>query len=299
MIQVVEKAAWVHLDEGRLLTARTHGRDRFYLPGGTPEPGETPRLRTRDVCSGTLDLDNAVFEVPVTVEAAACVVTCRRTRWATVARLSLRYAQLDLSSAVLEFPLTVTARPIPFLVHPGDFPVLEEVLDDDLDPGVQLMGLDGTDAALVVLLGIDLSLCEFAGAVHLDQLRVDGWCTFATTPSGGLLRWWTRRSVLVEEHHWRSVNARHPAGAGWTPGLGALPPATLAALYRQLRKSLEDGKNEPDAADFYYGEMEMHRHDTQRPRGEVGCTAVVVGYGAVGLCGVIAAKEGAPTGSPP
>ncbi|GAA2972981.1 hypothetical protein GCM10010446_66780 [Streptomyces enissocaesilis] len=36
----------------------------------------------------------------------------------------------------------------------------------------------------------------------------------------------------------------------------------MAALYRQLRKSLEDGKNEPDAADFCYGECEMRRHDS-------------------------------------
>ncbi|WP_254406522.1 NUDIX domain-containing protein [Streptomyces sp. AC627_RSS907] len=50
MTQVVEKAAWVHLDEGRLLTARTHGRDRFYLPGGTPEPGEThPPALAREI----------------------------------------------------------------------------------------------------------------------------------------------------------------------------------------------------------------------------------------------------------
>ncbi|WP_406396584.1 hypothetical protein [Streptomyces sp. NBC_00882] len=35
----------------------------------------------------------------------------------------------------------------------------------------------------------------------------------------------------------------------------------MAALYRQLRKAFEDGKNEPGAADFYYGEMEMRRHD--------------------------------------
>ncbi|MEV0494493.1 NUDIX hydrolase [Streptomyces atratus] len=38
---MIEKVARVHLDEGQLLTARTHGRDRFYLPGGKPEPGET------------------------------------------------------------------------------------------------------------------------------------------------------------------------------------------------------------------------------------------------------------------
>jgi hypothetical protein len=39
-------------------------------------------------------------------------------------------------------------------------------------------------------------------------------------------------------------------------------PEDVAALYRQLRKAFEDGKNEPGAADFYYGECEMRRHDT-------------------------------------
>ncbi|MGW0500671.1 hypothetical protein ACWD0Z_36140 [Streptomyces sp. NPDC003007] len=29
-----------------------------------------------------------------------------------------------------------------------------------------------------------------------------------------------------------------------------------------MRKAFEDGKNEPGAADFHYGECEMPRHDT-------------------------------------
>lgn len=39
----------------------------------------------------------------------------------------------------------------------------------------------------------------------------------------------------------------------------SLQPERLAIAYRQLRKALEDSKNEPGAADFYYGEMEMRR----------------------------------------
>ncbi|MEU9117093.1 hypothetical protein AB0D04_36395 [Streptomyces sp. NPDC048483] len=31
-------------------------------------------------------------------------------------------------------------------------------------------------------------------------------------------------------------------------------------MYRQLRKAREDSKDEPGAADFYYGEMAMRRH---------------------------------------
>jgi 8-oxo-dGTP pyrophosphatase MutT (NUDIX family) len=37
----VEKVAWVLVRAGRLLVARNHGRDLFYLPGGRREPGET------------------------------------------------------------------------------------------------------------------------------------------------------------------------------------------------------------------------------------------------------------------
>ena len=40
-----------------------------------------------------------------------------------------------------------------------------------------------------------------------------------------------------------------------------LSSGAVAVLYRALRKSREDAKDEPGAADFYYGEMEMRRHD--------------------------------------
>lgn len=32
--------AWLFVRDGRVLGVRTRGRDRFYLPGGKPEPGE-------------------------------------------------------------------------------------------------------------------------------------------------------------------------------------------------------------------------------------------------------------------
>jgi hypothetical protein len=45
-----------------------------------------------------------------------------------------------------------------------------------------------------------------------------------------------------------------------------MDPGQIAGLYRALRKGREDTKDEPGAADFYYGEMEMRRH-AQRPAG--------------------------------
>jgi DNA invertase Pin-like site-specific DNA recombinase len=41
-------------------------------------------------------------------------------------------------------------------------------------------------------------------------------------------------------------------------------------IYRALRKAQEDKKNEPGAADFYYGEMEMRRHPSASTHGANG-----------------------------
>ena len=56
----------------------------------------------------------------------------------------------------------------------------------------------------------------------------------------------------------------------------------ISALYRDLRKSLEDSKDEPGAADFYYGEMEMRRLDPESPWAErriLDAYRIVSGYG--------------------
>jgi uncharacterized protein (TIGR00730 family) len=37
----VDALAWVHVRDGRMLAVRTQGKDRFYLPGGKREPGES------------------------------------------------------------------------------------------------------------------------------------------------------------------------------------------------------------------------------------------------------------------
>ncbi|MEE1931267.1 pentapeptide repeat-containing protein [Streptomyces sp. TRM 70351] len=226
------------------------------------------------VCGKRVVLDTAVFQQPVTLEIAARQVSCARTRWASTAMLHLRYAELDLRDAVFEYPVLIAARPTPFPLS-SSTGLLPETKLFGLEPGVHLATVGGVDAAHLALHDIDLSRCRFAGAVHLDQLKVDGWCTFATTPTGryGRSPWrWSPRRTLIEEHHWR-VQSRHRPDQprGWTrppEDAAVLQPAALAALYRQLRKSLEDGKNEPDAADFYYGECEMRRHDATRPWAE-------------------------------
>ena len=117
--------------------------------------------------------------------------------------------------------------------------------------------------------------------------------------------------MLAEEHHRRAHSAKvngergprsldddsssaqeggwHPPQcqpASWiTPKTVILDPLNIASLYRALRKALEDRKDEPGAADFYYGEMEMRRqgsgkthHATTRRAGDRAEHAILTLY---------------------
>ncbi|WP_328448231.1 pentapeptide repeat-containing protein [Streptomyces sp. NBC_00386] len=223
-------------------------------------------------------LSNAIFMAPVTIELLASKVSCIRTQWMSTATVRLRHADVDLTDAVLSWPVAIAAHPTSF-TYPSGKPVDEGPLAG-ANTGVRVTSVRGADAAHLVLTNIDLSTCRFSGAFHLDQLRLEGRCTFALVPAGPRL-WryqlrsrWTRRRTLAEEHRWRAALAIGNPGPprGWNPGSPfdhVLSPADVAATYRELRKALEDSKNEPGAADFYYGEMEMRRHDrVGTPRAE-------------------------------
>ncbi|MFJ8910954.1 NUDIX domain-containing protein [Amycolatopsis sp. NPDC102389] len=38
---MIDKIAWLHFQDGRVLGARSRGKSVFYLPGGKREPGES------------------------------------------------------------------------------------------------------------------------------------------------------------------------------------------------------------------------------------------------------------------
>ncbi|KOU57025.1 hypothetical protein ADK96_37105 [Streptomyces sp. IGB124] len=239
-------------------------------------------------CQGELDLSGARFRSPVTIEAATALLSCVRTRWDSTATLLLRYATADLTDAVFEYPLSVATRPAAFTSdrHPVDESALT-----GLDPRARITSLSGVNAAHLSLTDVDLSGCRLTGTFHLDQLRLEGRCAFEAAPTGLHRRGafptrWTQRRTLAEEHHWRAATG----STGWTPapsGTSPQQPSSLAPVYRHLRKSLEDAKNEPDAADFYYGEMEMRRHDGDRPRSE---RALLTLYRAVSGYGLRASR---------
>ncbi|MFD0008172.1 pentapeptide repeat-containing protein [Streptomyces sp. NPDC127178] len=240
-------------------------------------------------CAGQVMLSGAVFGGPANLSFAARGLECRRTRWSSTAEVRLRYATVDFAHAVFEYPLTIAAEADPFVLPEGQ-PVAEQALGHAPDATVRISSLRGVDAAHLVLADVDLSECLFTGTVHLDQLQMEGTCSFRTVPPGTHWRRWrlvrfTQRSTLAEEHHWRARQAA--AVPGWNAaasGTGQhVGPAQLSPVYRALRKGFEDSKNEPGAADFYYGEMEMRRHDrtgtTRAERGLLHSYWLLSGYG--------------------
>ncbi|MFI6288238.1 pentapeptide repeat-containing protein [Streptomyces sp. NPDC051018] len=213
----------------------------------------------------TADFTRAAFRAPAGLSLCAPEVLFKGARFEEKSTVALRYATVDLTDAVFLQPVAVTARSAPFEGEAAD-----ESAFAALDPAVRIRSLRGVDAAMLSLAHTDLSECRFAGSFHLDQVHLEGRWTLASSPPG-LRR--TRRQVLAEERMWRAWPGRSArARAGWgepaqnpedTPGL-----ATLTTVYRQLRKAREDAKDEPGAADLYYGEMEMRRHSHTRARAE-------------------------------
>ncbi|MDX3747375.1 pentapeptide repeat-containing protein [Streptomyces sp. AK08-02] len=234
------------------------------------------------VCLGTLHWSGAEYSKPVTIELAAPRVRFRRTRFDSAATIKVRYAAIDLTDAALSSPVTVTSHPTHFMMtgNSGREQIDESRLSaQGLRDAASVVSVRGVDVSHLVLTDVSLADCEFSGAVQLDKIRLQGDYRFPQAPKrwrrllGVPLLRATRRVTLAEEQYWRA-NKTGASASGWKSKEGidadnfTVKPRNLAATYRELRKSLEDSKNEPDAADFYYGEMEMRRHDKIRPTAE-------------------------------
>lgn len=238
-------------------------------------------------CKGDLNLSSAVFGAPVTLEVAAATVTCERTQWLSTATLRCRYATINLADAVLAAPVAVLTHSNPFTLAAGeDRRVLDEsgLTASSPDPRAHVLSIRGVDATHLVLTDIDLANCIFSGAFHLDQLRLEGDTLFAGAPaSRGRVSLYSRRSTLAEEHRWRARRTSEPQREQSSSlGPAVAGPGQVAALYRALRLALESRGDAPGAADFYYGEMEMRRHDLTKPRAErvlVSAYWLLSGYG--------------------
>lgn len=256
--------------------------------------------------AGSLHLDRAVFVASVVLETSAGSVTCTGTTWEAGVTMRLRYATVDLERATFTVPSSVTGADQPFELPnsiqldeskiAGHIAGKADATHDSWVPGV--LSMRGVDAFNLSVIDVDLSQCQFAGARLLDQLRLEGRCIFGRPPQGPCMGWawppvwrWSSRQCLAEESTWRASTPKHARWADVKPGVAQVRPERLAALYRQLRKAQEDAKNEPGAADFYYGEMEMRRHarSTPAPERAIICLYwLISGYGLRALRSLVA-----------
>ena len=216
------------------------------------------------ISADTLELEKAEFEGPLALDVAK--------------------ASIYLAHAAFRQPSTIAS------LSGSDH------LDAAAGEVPSIMNLRAVDVSNLTLSDVRLDHCRFAGAHLLDGLRLDGAVSFLSAPRGLMTSWkrlrpgyWSRRRVIVEEAEWRSMQGREhdaeerqeQASSGsavpdhrgdpdprWAAMLRpnrpeSIPTADrLAQTYRSIRKGFEDSKDEPGAADFYYGEMEMRRYGT-------------------------------------
>jgi uncharacterized protein YjbI with pentapeptide repeats len=228
-----------------------------------------------------LDLDEAIFRERVQIEATAALVSTRRVRFLAGAQLRLRWAMVVLEDT--DFAASSILTGVPRLSEPFD----NDQFDEDrfasawraqLPPmgrregRPRLLSLRRADVAGLTMANVDLRACRFLGAHNLDKLRIESEDSFHYTPHPGWTQagFWATRQTIAEEHHWRSQHDTPSNRKGWYPPECQPPdwlddteqapePVEIAGLYRSLRKGREDSKDEPGAADFYYGEMDMRR----------------------------------------
>jgi uncharacterized protein YjbI with pentapeptide repeats len=211
-------------------------------------------------CEGSLDLSSTTVAADDLGAFQASSVSLAGTTFES--RIEARIGAHDVDASAARFPMggRLTAAGGTITLRDTAFPV-RVIVAGDPDHRPRLTSLDGADVEALTLSSVDCRECRFAGAQRLDALRLEGGRIFARAPT--LLGSDRGRRVIAEEIELRRKRgSKRWAGLteSWATEPGEPPaPATIAGIYRDLRKGREDNKDEPGAADFYYGEMEMRR----------------------------------------
>jgi uncharacterized protein YjbI with pentapeptide repeats len=250
-------------------------------------------LHLQIVKGGTISLQRAKVSRDSWLSAQCTVIDLTRGAFSNGLNLSTS-AHVLLGGVELKGPSVIRGLEVP-----SEHDKSQRAAEDKLSPA-RLASLRDVDLANLRLQGVDLTACSFSGAYNLENVRLEEPFEFGEPPTG---RRWTRRRVLRDEQSWRCQFGPKRVREKWCAdgqpqqaerNLEARRDGKLArreakgvqGLYRALRKSLEDLKNEPGAADFYYGEMEMRRHAAQRTSAEglfLFAYWLVAGYALRGL----------------
>jgi uncharacterized protein YjbI with pentapeptide repeats len=207
------------------------------------------------VC-GELLLGRASFEAPVRIEISARELSCERTHFLSRTTLEVRFADVTLEDAEFGQPSIVAGSLSRFKRDDADDPLDDSELEQlcPSGPTPQISSLHRANVENLAVANVDLERCLFSRAYNLDRLRFGEGVKLDDKRRG--LK--TRRLIIAEETQFR----RPPDKGGDTGKPEGLTADRIAKTYRALRKGREDNKNEPGAADFYYGEMEMRRKDS-------------------------------------
>jgi hypothetical protein len=243
---------WVEAKSGRFKEAQFSGEARFDRAGFSSGLDLRAGFRRRTSLGrigvlGALVLDNAVFDEDLRLDATAKRLSCVRTRFSGRADLNVCWAEINLEEATFAYSSRLAGfeRP-PDQIQLDVRRAWRKRPRSGASDKPVLMSIRRANVENLAVHNMDLSSCRFVDAFGLDQMTIDVSCDFAQTPS----RRYTRRRIVVEEQELRWRHGSSPTTQ--THG-------DVAAIYRSLRKALEDHKDEPGAADFYYGEMEMRR----------------------------------------
>lgn len=238
---------------------------------------------------GQIDLANSsssVFGDSLTAHSASRIGPCEspslrlpRASFDSRVRFDLASSDVDLSGAILsEGGLIEVGRGKITLNQVrlgGPLRVSGRLQEASLP---EVTGLFNADAGRMSFARVDMSRCAFYGAHGLDSVDIEPTVIFPLSP-----RWEFRRRCIADEFAWRissghrrwslegvQVGPPQPQRSGVDEQpkvqLPHLDASQVAATYRELRRSLESKSDMPGAADFYYGEMEMRRHDVRTSR---------------------------------
>jgi Pentapeptide repeats (9 copies) len=230
--------------------------------------------------ASTISLDRTTMAVRSRISITATEIDASRFQAREGAHLVLHCARVDLSDSEFVRRSIVSSPPAA-----EQLPPRTEITTDQearavaaaaakkfrdnlaselvgIPPRCGLTSLTRANIGELVLSDVVLDDCAFAGAHGLDKLRIGAGCSFRQTPRRWGRRRMVRRRVIAEELQWR---AAHTRSRDESKDPEFLPAVEIAGIYRDLRKGLEDAKNEPGAADFYYGEMEMRRLAVRKP----------------------------------
>jgi hypothetical protein len=222
-----------------------------------------------------LGLKNSVFNSPVRVAVVTDAVNCQGSDFRAGLDLIARQAEIELDETRFGAPSVIAYFDG---LLPDETKLAERPGAAGLSDPPSVVSVRRANLAGLLLSGVDLSRCRFVKAHNLDQLRLEDDVAFART------RFWrtTPRRIISEEAHWRADHGSPRWRAFYEAECKprnwllledsrlhtSFDPSLVASIYRSLRKGREDAKDEPGAADFYYGEMEMRRHDDTAPRAE-------------------------------